>query len=270
MSRIDAALHGLRALDSIAAQPSVMTRFDPRAKILATLAFIIVVVSFDRYSVLALLPLALFPVALAALGEVPLGLIGRKLMIAAPFALLIGVFNPLLERAPLLELFGVAISAGWVSFASILLRFMLTVSAALLLVATTGFHPLCNGLTQLGLPRAFATQLLFLHRYAAVLVGEAARMGAARELRAGGRRGLGLAVYATLLGHLLLRALARAQRIHQAMLARGFDGELRSSGQGRWRLADGVFLGASCAVFLLARQIDLPRALGRLLLGLAA
>lgn len=59
MSRIDDALHDLRSLDKLAARPSALSKLDPRAKILATFAFIAVVVSFDRYSVLALLPLAL-------------------------------------------------------------------------------------------------------------------------------------------------------------------------------------------------------------------
>jgi len=268
VSRIDAALRDLRSLDDIAAQPSALSRLDPRAKILATLAFSVVVVSFDRYSVLALLPLALFPVALAALGAVPLGLIARKLLIASPFALMIGLFNPLLDRAPLVELFGIGIAAGWVSFAAILLRFMLTVAAALVLVATTGFYQVCTGLNQLGVPRGFTTQLLFLQRYAEVLAGEAARMSAARELRAGGGRGPALAVYASLLGHLLLRALERAQRIHLAMVARGFDGELHAIRTGHWRCADAAFLAGCLVCFALARSIDLPRALGQFLLAL--
>ncbi|MBI5923677.1 MAG: cobalt ECF transporter T component CbiQ [Betaproteobacteria bacterium] len=267
MSRIDDTLRELRSLDSFAALPNTLTRLDPRAKILATFFYIAVVVSFDRYTILALLPLAVYPVILAALGDVPPSLIARKLLIASPFALMIGIFNPLLDRAPLVDLFGMDIAAGWVSFASILLRFALTVSAALLLVATTGFHRVCAGLNQLGVPRILTTQLLFLFRYAEVLAGEASRMGTARELRACGRRRLNLGVYAGLLGHLLLRALERAQRIHLAMLARGFDGEMRGPHQLAWRRTDMFFLVLCAACFALARSIDLPRALGHILLG---
>ena len=109
--------------------------------------------------------------------------------------------------------------------ASILIRCALTVSTGLILVASTGFNPLCEGLTRLGLPQVFTTQLMLLHRYAVVLADEAARMSLARELRACGRA-IPLAIYGPLLGHLLLRALQRAQRLHQAMLSRGFDGRL--------------------------------------------
>jgi len=270
VSRIGDALRDLHSLDAIAARPGVLASLDPRAKILATLAFIVAVVSFDRYAILALLPFALFPVALAALGDVPLRLVARKLLIASPFALMIGIFNPLLDRATLVDLFGVGVSGGWVSFASILLRFMLTVAAALVLTATTGFYRVCAGLTQLGVPRIFTTQLLFLHRYADVLAGEVARMGAAHELRACGRQRPSLSVYGSLLGHLLLRALERAQRIHLAMVARGFAGELRVLRPQCWRHADALFLSGCIACFVLARHIDLPRALGRWLIGVAA
>ena len=54
------------------------------------------------------------------------------------------------------------------------------------------------------------------------------RMARARELRSVRRQRPGLKVYGSLIGHLLLRTLDRAQRIHLAMLSRGFDGEFRS------------------------------------------
>jgi cobalt/nickel transport system permease protein len=270
VSRIDDALRDLHSLDAMAARPTVLARIDPRSKILATLAFIVAVVSFDRYTVAALLPFALFPVALAALGEVPLRLIGRKLLIASPFALMVGMFNPMIDRVPLIELSGIGISGGWVSYASILLRFALTVASALVLVAGTGFYNVCAGLGRLGAPHVFTTQLLFLYRYAYVLAGEAARMSNARELRACGQSSLTLPVYASLLGHLLLRALERAQRIHMAMVSRGFDGDLRSTRPMHWRHADTVFVAGCAACFVLARSVDLPRMLGGLLIGGAA
>jgi cobalt/nickel transport system permease protein len=265
MSRIDAALRDLRSLDALAARDTPLTRLDPRAKVVTTLAFIVAVVSFDRYAVAALLPLAAFPVALAVLGEVPAAPLLRKLLLAAPFAVLVGLFNPLLDRVPMLGFGELTVTAGWVSFASILLRFALTVGAALVLVAGTGMHTLCVALARLGVPQVLTAQLLFLFRYAFVLGGEAARMATARDLRSGGRA-LVLSAYGPLAGHLLLRAFERAQRIHWAMLARGFDGELRSLRTLRWATRDTIFVLGWCLFFLLVRLLDLPQALGRLLL----
>lgn len=269
MSRLEAALQDLRALDTLAARDTALTRRDARAKLLVTLGFLVTVVSFDRYRVAALLPLALFPAVLAAWGEVPARTLWRTLALAAPFALMVGLFNPLLDRTPMLGLGGLQVSGGWVSFSSIVLRVALTVSAALILVAGTGMHGLCAAMARLGAPRVFTVQLLFLHRYLFVLSGEALRLSTAYRLRAGARR-LDLSLYASLTGQLLLRAFDRAQRVHQAMLARGFDGELRTLEGLRWQRADTVFVAGWFAFFVLARGVDLPLALGRLLAGLGA
>lgn len=266
MSRLEAALADLRLADTLAARDTALARLDPRAKIVATLAFLVAVVSFDRYAVAALLPFALYPVALVAMGEVPWRWLARKLAIAAPFAILLGIANPLFDRAPMAIAGDASLAAGWVSFASILVRFALTVSAALAVIAGTGMHALCAGLAALGTPRVFTAQLLFLWRYAFVLGGEGARMATAREAR-GGRGSPTLAVYGSLAGHLLLRAFERAERIHRAMLARGFDGEIRSLRALRWTNRDTAFVAGWVAFFAIARAFDLPLALGRLLTG---
>lgn len=267
MSRIDAALRDLYSLDTVALRSTVLSGLDPRAKIIVTLAFILVVVSFDRYRVAALIPFALFPVVLSSLGSVPPRLILRKVLIAAPFALMVGIFNPWIDQSVVLTMGHVAVSAGWLSFFSIMLRFLLTVTAAVILVGSTGFHRLCVGLRHLGLPGVFINQLLFLYRYVYLLTGEAARMNAARELRAIGRRGMPLAVYGALLGHLLLRSLERAQRIHQAMAARVFTGELHSLRPLRWQRRDTVFVVFCLTLFGLGRCYDFAGWLGRLLMG---
>lgn len=268
MSPISTALRDFESLERLATQPSALAKLDPRAKLLATLGFVLTVVSFHRTSVAALLPLALFPVLLAALGNIPWRMVGRSVLLASPFAVMLGIFNPLLDQQAVLTVAGVPVSGGWLSFASILIRFALTVSAGLMLLASTGFQPLCSGLSRLGLPQVFTTQLLLLYRYAMVLAGEAARMSLARELRANGRP-LRLAIYGPLLGHLLLRALQRAQRVHQAMLSRGFDGGLPHAAHPPWQRRDTLFLSVCLLGFVLARQLDLAHLLGALVLAVA-
>ena len=54
-------------------------RLDPRAKVLATLVFVVTVVSFGKYEVTALVPFLLFPVAMVALGNLPVSYIIKKL-----------------------------------------------------------------------------------------------------------------------------------------------------------------------------------------------
>jgi len=268
MLSIDGSFLDFKQLDLLAMRGTALHRLDPRAKVLTTLLFVVCVVSFDRYTIAAMLPFLIYPAALAAAGDLPTGLLLRKVVIVVPFALMIGMFNPLFDRQVVLQLGPLDVWGGWVSCASILLRALLTAGAALILVATTGFTPICAALEKLGMPQAFAVQLTFLYRYIFVLTDEAVRTARARQLRSFGKRGLELRQFGTLVGHLLLRTWERAERIHMAMLARGFTGEIHTVRRlGRFGRAELLFVAGWGALFLLLRLVNLPHLLGTLLTG---
>jgi cobalt/nickel transport system permease protein len=256
----------LGTLDTLSSGDSAIHRLDARAKVAVVAAFVTLVASFGRYEVSALLPYALFPAVLLSLGGIPLGYILGRVLAALPFVLLVGALNPVLDRAPMLQAGPFMVSAGWVSFASILLRFALTVGTALVLVATTRFEDVCLAAERLGLPRVFTLQLAFLHRYAFVLAGETQRLIRARTLRAFGRT-VSLKEFASLAGHLLLRTWDRARRIHVAMQARGFTGQFHGRRPASWGLAETLFTLGWLALFAVLRLVHLPRLLGGLALG---
>lgn len=108
------------------------------------------------------------------------------------------------------------------------------------------------------------TQLLLLYRYIFVLGDEALRMTRARSLRAVGRRGTGMRVYAQMLGQLLLRTFARAQRIYLAMKCRGFDGRMRIARRLHLRSSDVAFVLGWSAVFVVFRFVDVTTLIGDL------
>lgn len=255
-------------LDRLSRRDTALHRIDPRAKLLATLAFIVVVVSYGKYEVGPLLPLAVYPICLAAMGSVPVRFILRKMLIVSPFALFVGLLNPLLDREPVMTIAGVALAGGWVSLASILVKFALTVSASLAMVASTGIHRVCRGLEKLGVPAVMTVQVLMLYRYLFVLADEALRMARARALRsAGNRRMGGLRAGGAMLGSLLLRTLDRAQRVHAAMCSRGFDGHVRTVEPMRFGGASAAFLAGWLAALALLRWFDVAGLLGRALTG---
>ncbi|MBU1001168.1 MAG: cobalt ECF transporter T component CbiQ [Proteobacteria bacterium] len=270
MPKIESSLFEIGVLDQLAFQDTPLHRIDPRIKLITTLCFIVTVVSYNHYEFSALLPLILYPIALSASGQLPGAYLWRKLLIASPFALLIGMFNPLFDHSTLLQIGGLSISGGWVSFASIMLRFTLTVSAALILVASTGFATVCMALGRMGISKVFTTQLLFLYRYIFILTDEGLRMMRARNLRSFDKRGTGLKIYGSMLGQLLLRTMDRAQRIHQAMLCRGFTGDIRLNRQFRLRSTDITFAAGWLTFFILARTCNLPLAVGQFVMGIAA
>jgi len=257
-------IHSARLLDQLGYGETPIHRLDPRAKTLATLGFILIVVSFPKYDVAPLIPLALYPLAFMILGQIPPGVILKRTLAVSPFAVLVGIFNPLFDTEPMVRIAGLSISGGWVSFASILVRFVLTISAALALVATTSFPRICQGLDALKVPRAFIVQMLFLYRYLFVLVEEALRLRRARDLRRfGRRRGLRPRVAASLIGVLFLRTYERAERVYLAMCARGFDGHVRLARRLRFGWRDAAFVTGTVAACLILRLVPVVHWLGR-------
>lgn len=267
MSTLEEGIYDLGRLDRLSYGDTYVHSLDPRAKVLTTLVFLVCVVSFGPYELLPMLPFVVFPVVLVAEADLPLGFLLRKLLVVAPFAVVVGIFNPLLDAETLVTIGGVSISGGWVSYLSILVRFFLTTIAALVLIATTSFAGVCLALGRMGVPDVLVTQLLLLYRYIFVLGGETMRMARARALRSFNGRGMGLGVYTQILGHLLLRTYARAQRVYEAMLARAFDGEVRMSGTLHFGTRDTLFVLGWSAVFLFFRLVNVPLALGSLLTG---
>lgn len=270
MSRIEATFFDIGAMDAISRQETAVHRMDPRIKVLTTLVFIACVISFGKHDISALVPFLVYPLVLVILGDLPVAYLLRKLTVAAPFAVLIGIFNPLLDREVLLQVGPLGISGGWISFFSILLRFTMTVGAALILIATTGYHAVCMALERMGVPQVFVVQLLFLYRYLFVLVDEASRMVRARSLRSFEGKGSGMRVFGSMAGHLLLRTMDRAQRVHLAMLCRGFDGTIRPFHPLRLRGWEVMFFLGWTALFVFMRLYNVPWLLGRWIQGVVS
>lgn len=254
-------------MDTLAAGNSRLHTLDPRAKILTTLIYVGMVVSFGKYDISAMIPFIVYPLVLMAAGGIPAGFLFKKILLVAPFAFFVGIFNPLFDQTVIVHLGPVPLTGGWISFFSILLRFALTVGAALILISLTGFHAVCMGLEKLKVPRPFVVQLLFLYRYMFVLVEEASRMVRARSLRSFKSRGRGLKVFGFMIGHLLLRTIDRAQRIHLAMCCRGFDGHIRLIHPMRFGARETVFCVGWIALFTMMRLINIPQVLGHLMTG---
>jgi cobalt/nickel transport system permease protein len=264
---LETAYSGIGRLDRLSYKDTIVHRLDPRAKVFATMLFAISVVSFPRYEVLSLLPFFLFPVLMATLGDIPPGFIARKVVAVSPFAVFLGIFNPVFDPGVVAIAPGLSVSAGWISFASILVKFALTISAALLLIATTSFPGICRGLRRLGIPAIFVSQLLFLYRYLFVLLEETIRVVRARDMRSFGTRGTGVRVLVRIVGTLFLRTVERAERIYGAMLARGFRGELPSMRREALRPSDAAFLLTAGGYFALCRFVPVPQMIGRLVRG---
>jgi len=267
MLKIEANWIDLRYLDALSNQNTFIHRLNPCVKLLATLSFILAVTSFSKYEITGLFPFFLFPFVLLSLGNLPTAPMLKRLLIVAPFVLFIGIFNPLFDHTPVLKLGSVVISGGWISFFSITIRLCLTITAALILVATTGIDAIGSALLRIGVPKIIVIQLLFMYRYLHVLVEEFIRTVTAYSLRSFAGEGVQFRAWGSLLGQLLIRSIDRANRIYQSMLCRGFDGEVRLRRTSTLTSTDIGFLACWLVFFLLVRCFNVPELLGKLLVG---
>ncbi|MEW6584263.1 MAG: cobalt ECF transporter T component CbiQ [Nitrospirota bacterium] len=249
-------------LDTLSYKETFVHRLDPRIKIIVSFAFILSVVSFPKYELSSLMPFFLYPAFLLTAGNIPLNAIAKKVLFISPFALFIGVFNPLLDTETMIAPFGLQVSGGWISFFSIIVKFVLTVSTALLLIAITSFPGICEALERMKMPKVFVIQLLFLYRYLFVLLEEALRMIRAREARSFGARGKEMKTFIKLISVLLIRSMERSERVYRSMVSRGFRGEIRVLKKHRMTLGDIAFAAGSLSLFYFLRKYDIVTLLG--------
>jgi cobalt/nickel transport system permease protein len=222
MSGFIGTIFNLHQLEEMATKNTSIHRLHPLVKILVTMGYAITVISFGKYEIGGLMPFVVYPIAIFAQAEIPFLPIFKRVLVAMPFILFIGMFNPFLDRNPQLVVLGVGIWGGWISFGSLVIKGMLTILAALLLIAISGIGQIAMGLRLMFVPHVFVLQLLLLYRYITVLIDEAFRVSVAYQMRGAQQKGLRFDVWGSLLGQLLLRTYDRAIRIYQAMTLRGF------------------------------------------------
>ncbi len=199
-----------------------LQRLDARLKLLATVVYVVGVVAtpIGFWNLLAVEGLMLaFLVGLS--GVPPRELAGRWLGFLALFGFLTLAVAPIRpERAE----FGLVVVA-----LTLLAKESLAFLGTLMLVQVTPFHDLLVGLRKLGMPATLVATLHFMYRYLFVLTEELDRMVIARRSRTFRRSGrLDWGLLTGLIGTLFLRSFERGERVHAAMLARGWDGTPRT------------------------------------------
>ena len=225
--------------------PAFQRDIDPRARLLATVAFAVAVASLkDIGPVAAALGVAIGAALLSGLTP---GLLVRRLVILEGFMVVLLCTLPFtMPGRSVLSLGPFDVSAEGLRLASVIaLKAGAVVVAILSQLGTLEPVRLGHGLAQLGVSRKLVALLLLTVRYVSVFEGEYARLRRAMQARGfvlrSSRhtwRSLGW-----LVGMLLVRSNDRAHRVLQAMKCRGFSGRFHVIADLRFRLADAVYLG---------------------------
>ncbi|MGK5112156.1 MULTISPECIES: cobalt ECF transporter T component CbiQ [unclassified Geodermatophilus] len=205
-------------------------RMEPHLKLVAVLGFALVVVATPVHAGWAwaayagYLALVLAVATVAGVGPARLA---RGLAVETPFVVF-ALLLPFVAQGPRVDVAGLSLSeSGLAAAGGLLAKATLSVLAATVLAATTEPRALLRGLERLGLPTVLVQILMFMIRYADVVGGELRRMRVARESRGFRGRHLGaLRVLGPAAGSLFIRSYERGERVHLAMLSRGYAGRM--------------------------------------------
>ncbi len=266
-TRLEKAITILNARQMKPDTPSHIGDIDPRALLLVTVIYLVAMLSVPLQRTDVIIWFAVYPIISAPLAHIAYERLFRNSLFVLPLLIFIGIFNPIYDRVTAFTIFGISVSAGWISFISIIIRGLLATQALLLLIRVAGFNDMCEAMRQLGVPSVIVTQLLMVYRYLAVLLQEALTMQRARQARSYGKSSFKASMWGPFVGQLLLRTIERSRRINMAMKARGFNGSLSASPPSHWDTADTLYCLVWIPIFFALRFLDIPTLLLSLIIN---
>ena len=239
--------------DDISARAGYLQGLDPRIKLASLLALVLSAVLTT--SLLTLLALFAVAVSLAWRSQIPLARLANPLWLSV--LLFTGVIAlpalVLVPGTPLLQIPGLpgAITLQGLRSAAFLIgRAETSATFASLLVLSTPWPHVLKAMRCLGVPVVLVALLGMTHRYLFVLLTTASQMAEARRSRLVGpltrsaQRQLALASAGVLLG----KSLELSAAVHQAMIARGYRGDVHLLDEFRTHPRDWLALGAALVI----------------------
>lgn len=215
---------------------SVVHRAPAHLKILALVGFVLLVVATPREWFPAYGGFLVVLVAVITVSRVPFTYLLPRMVIEVPF-LVFAALIPFVAEGPRVD---VQVLGGWelsLSESGLLAAWGLAVKgtlgvlASLTLAATTEPTDVLRGLQRLRFPELLVQIMSFMVRYLDVVAADLGRMLTAMRSRGVDPRSpRHWPALARTLGALFVRSYERGERVHLAMLARGYDGRLPDHG----------------------------------------
>jgi len=222
---------------------SVVHSLPSHLKIIAVLFFVLVVVSTPITYWPAFVIFLTLVVSAAIAGKIAIPTLAKRALIEIPF-IFFAVLMPFFGTGERFELGPLNLYRdGLLAGLSIVAKGTLGVLSAVILSTTTTAREILRGLERLRLPTIMVQIASFMLRYVNVISDEMERMKIARQSRGFDATGVKhWKVIATSAAALFIRSYERGERVHLAMLSRGFDGELphteaKSVGTRAWLIA---------------------------------
>jgi cobalt/nickel transport system permease protein len=190
-------------------------------------------------AVLLIPPEAFWAYALAAcllagvmiLAELPAGFVLRRLVVEIPI-ILFAVLLPFFGQGETTEVLGLTLSVDglWGAW-TIIAKSTLGLGVSIVLASTTTIPDIIRAMDHLRVPRVITAIAGFMVRYLDIVAGEFSRRRVAMSARGYEPRWLWqTGPMAQSAGSLFVRAYERGERVHQAMVGRGFSGRMPAYG----------------------------------------
>lgn len=218
---------------------TLIHQLDPRLKIVLAVLFIVANALLPDGAWLAFGTAYLGILFICAVGKISLIYLLKRSLIVVPFLLaaVTIMFTLPGETIASFSILGLDLTisnTGLIRFVSIFIRSWIAVQMAILLTATTRFPDILHGLRHLRVPTILVSIISFMYRYLFVLAdeagrlmrGRAARSGQSSQQKTGGSLAWRARVTGGMIGQLFIRSLERSDRVYNAMLARGYTGEM--------------------------------------------
>ena len=261
MNKISRSISDIKSLDDMASRDIDINNIHPLAKLCVIISYIIVVVSFYKYSYISdMMSMIIFPIAMFIFGGLSIKEALYKLRIVLPLMCIVGIFNPFFDKN-MIQIGTYMISGGILSMIILIIKCIFTIFASYILIATTSIEKICYAMRLIHIPDIFVTQILLIYRYITVLLVEIRKIIQSYELRAPGQKGINIKVWGSLVGQVLLRSMDRADMIYQSMQLRGYKGEFYIKGKIRWKISDTLFL-LWIVIFIILRNYPIFRIVG--------
>ncbi|MDF2092936.1 cobalt ECF transporter T component CbiQ [Knoellia sp. 3-2P3] len=236
---------------------SRLHRMPAHLKLVAMLSFVVLVVATPREEYWAFGVYAVLLLGVIAVSGVPFGYLARRMVVEVPFVVFAALM-PFVATGPRVEVGPLTLSEqGLLAAWGLLAKGTLGVLASLTLGATTEPRDLLAGLERLRLPHQLVQIMGFMMRYLEVVTSELKRMRIARESRGFAATSVrAWPALASTAGALFIRSYERGERIHLAMLSRGYNGRLPLTHQAtatpaQWAQA-GILPGLALATAVVA------------------
>jgi cobalt/nickel transport system permease protein len=186
--------------------------------------------------------------------------VASRLAIIVPFVFF-ALLVPFVAGGPSVEIIGVSLSREglWASF-GVVAKAGLGALASMLFASTTPIPDVLRALHRLRVPSVVVAIISFMFRYLDLLLDQLRRMRHAMVARCHDPRWLWqVGPIASSAGTLFVRSYERGERVHQAMLARGYGGTMPMFDEAPRRRSDlavaivpGLIAGAALAVAVVA------------------